>query len=288
MHWFYLSLSCAVSVALVDALSKKALGRSDPYVVAWVRLGYCIPFLALSFLWISIPPLDQTFFSTVLILLPLEIAALLLYTHAIRQSPLSLTVPFLALTPVFLIGTSYVILGERIDGSGMAGILFIALGAYLLNIHTRKEGWLEPLRAILREGGSRKMIAVAFLYSLTSNLGKVAIQHSSPEFFGVVYFPLLALLSLPFLGMTAGGTSAYRALLTRKGIFVLIGFFQALMIFTHVSAISLIEVPYMISVKRTSLLFTILLGHFFFEEEHVQARILGAACMVAGVALILI
>lgn len=287
MLWFYLSLTCAVSVAAVDALSKKALAGSDPYVVAWVRLGYCIPFLGISFFWIPVPHLDPVFFKVILVLLPLEITALLLYTHALRQSPLSLTIPFLALTPVFLIVTSSLILGERPDASGLAGILMIAAGAYLLNLHTRREGWLEPFRAILREKGSRKMIAVAFLYSITANLGKVAILHSSPEFFGVVYFPLLALLSLPLLG-TVSGRDAYRTLLHRKGIFTLIGLVQTVMIFTHVTAISLVEVPYMISIKRTSLLFAILLGWLFFGEKNIRERMLGAACMAAGVAMILL
>jgi drug/metabolite transporter (DMT)-like permease len=287
MLWFYLSLICAVSVAIVDALSKRALGRSDPYVVAWVRLGYCIPFLAFSFIWIEVPELDAPFFRTVLVMLPLEIAALILYTHAIRQSPLSLTIPFLALTPLFLIATAFGILQERPDGSGVAGIVLIAAGAYLLNVHTRREGWLAPIRAILRERGSRNMIVVAFLYSITSVLGKVAIQHSSPAFFGVVYFPLLALASLPFLGLAAG-RRAYGTLVSRKGIFTLIGLVQTVMILTHVTAVSLVEVPYMIAIKRTSLLFAIVLGWFFFRETHIRERFLGSLCMLAGVVLILI
>ena len=287
MLWFYLSLACALSVALVDVLSKKALGLSDPFVIAWVRLGYAIPFLALSFLWIAVPPLDGTFFWALLFLLPLETAALVLYTHALRESPLSLTIPFLALTPVFLIGIAFVMLGERPDLSGTAGILLIAMGAYLLNIHTRNEGWLAPLRAILREGGSRKMIVVALLYSLTASLGKVAIQHSSPAFFGAVYFPMIALVSLPYFGVTAG-RRGFHTLVSQKGLFLLIGFIQTVMIFTHVLAISLVEVPYMIAVKRTSLLFTIIFGYLFFRETRIRERLLGAACMVAGVVLILI
>lgn len=284
--WFLLSLTSAVSVAVADALSKKALDQSDPYAVAWVRLGYCIPFMALSLIWIPIPDLDLTFFAVTLILLPLEISALLLYTHAIRQSPLSLTLPFLALTPVFLIITSLLLLGEQPDTSGIGGILMIAIGAYLLNIRTRDRGWFEPIRAIIREKGSQKMIVVAFLYSITANLGKTAIQHSSPEFFGATYYPLLALLSFPFLLLIRKG--AYQDLLSRKRIYILIGLAQAIMIFTHVKAISMVEVAYMISIKRTSLLFAIFLGWFFFQEEEIRERMLGATFMVGGVVLILV
>jgi drug/metabolite transporter (DMT)-like permease len=286
MLWFYLSLTCAISVAAVDALSKKVLGEIDPITVAWVRLGYCIPFLAVTFLFVRIPKLDETFFAVVLLMLPLEVTALLLYTHALQQSPLSLTVPFLALTPVFLIFTAGLILGERPDASGLAGIVMIAFGSYLLNLGNLRQGWLAPFRSILREGGSWKMIIVAFLYSITSTLGKVAIRHSSPKFFGIVYFPLLAVLVLPFLGRARNG--AYRVLFSRKRLFLLIGLFQTIMILTHVTAINLIEVPYMISIKRTSLLFAILFGRLFFGEKKVFERILGGTCMVAGAALIVL
>ncbi len=286
MLWFSLSLTCALSVAVVDLLSKKAMGKTPPYVVAWVRLGYCIPFLAVSLLWIKVPPLDATFFQILFLMLPLEITALLLYTHAIGESPLSLTIPFLALTPVFLIITARVILGEKPDASGLAGILMITTGAYLLNLQNLRQGWLEPVRAIAREPGSRKMIAVAFLYSITAVLGKAAILHSSAPFFGVTYFPLLALLSFPFLGLK--GKVAYRTLFSRKKIFLLIGLVQTIMIFTHVTAIRLIEVPYMVSIKRTSLLFAILFGGIFFKEKAIRQRLFGGLWMVAGVVLILL
>ena len=287
MLWFPLALAAAASTATVDALSKQALVQSDPYTVAWVRLGYAVPFLAAALPWIPVPRLDGLFFGTLLLLLPLEVAALVLYTHAIQESPLGLTVPFLALTPVFLMGTAYLVLGERPDVSGTAGILLIASGAYLLNIHTRRGGLLAPLRAVFREGGSRKMIGVAALYSVTSVLSKVAILHSSPGFFGVVYFPLLAAASLPFLAAVRGRVGL-RALASQPRLFAAIGLVQTLMIFSHVQALARVEVPYMISVKRTSLVFSVLLGRIFFGERHTAQRLAAAGAMAAGAALILI
>jgi uncharacterized membrane protein len=60
------------------------------------------------------------------------------------------------------------------------------------------------------------------------------------------------------------------------------------MIFTHVGAISLVEVPYMISIKRTSILFAILFGYLFFREEKIRERLLGGVCMFGGMVLILV
>ena len=55
------------------------------------------------------------------------------------------------------------------------------------------------------------------------------------------------------------------------------------MIVTHLKAISLIEVSYMVSVKRLSILFGVIYGVMFFEETNIKERLLGATVMVSGI-----
>ena len=71
-------------------------------------------------------------------------------------------------------------------------------------------------------------------------------------------------------------------------LFLLIGASQALMALCHFKAVSMILVAYMISVKRLSLLLSVVFGNLFFHEEHLKARLFGSSLMVAGVVLILI
>ena len=56
----------------------------------------------------------------------------------------------------------------------------------------------------------------------------------------------------------------------------------AIMIFSHTLAISLIQAAYMLSVKRSSLLFATIFGAIFFKEENIKKRLLGASIMMAG------
>ncbi|MFQ5586735.1 MAG: EamA family transporter, partial [Thermodesulfobacteriota bacterium] len=179
MLWISLALLSAFSLSTADALSKRALSDTNEYAIAWVREGYSLPFLAAAFLFVPIPHLDGTFWITLLVLLPLEIGAILLYVKAIQASPLSLTIPFMAFSPVFIILTAFIVLGELPDSSGLTGILCVTGGAYLLNVRTASEGLLGPIRAIGKERGSLLMILVALIYSITSTLGKVAVSHSS-------------------------------------------------------------------------------------------------------------
>ena len=290
--WLIYSLLSAFFLALTDAFSKKALITENTPFIAWVRYTYAVPFLLLTVPFIEFPEIDSTFILICILLVPLEITAILLYVEAIKISPLSMTLPFLSFTPVFLIMTSYLILGELPDRSGFVGILLVASGAYLLNVHTIRYGILEPLRAIRREKGAILMIIVAFIFSITSNLGKIAIQHTNPLFFSVFYITLLSIALLPIMlfknyrrQSEFNNRIKFSSLFKEKNFFI-IGICYAIMVISHFKAVMLIEVPYMISVKRMSLLFGIIFGAIFFKETNIKEKLIGGIIMIIGLILI--
>ena len=279
MLWIIFALITAFSLSTADALSKRAMIKSDEYVIAWVREGYALPFIAIALFFIPTPVLDKTFWVSVLILLPLEITALILYVKAIKLSPLSLTIPFMALSPVFITVIAFFLLGERPDKSGIIGIFLITIGAYLLNAKASSIGLLGPIKAIAKERGSVLMIIVAIIYSITSTIGKIAVQHSSPIFFGFFY-PLLLTIAL---SMVVGIKGTLHQVVSRPVTFLTIGLFTAIMILSHFMAISMADVAYVISVKRTSLVFSVIYGMIVFKERDIGERLLGSLFMLAGV-----
>jgi uncharacterized membrane protein len=284
--WIIYSLLTAVSLATSDALTKKVLVSRDEYFIAWIRLVFALPVLLVSLLFVEIPSLDKTFWLATLCALPLEIAAIVLYTKALKVSPISMTVPFLALTPLFLILTSNIILGEKVSVNGCIGILCMAVGSYTLNIHKIRQDILGPVRAIFREKGSIMMIAVAIIFSITASLGKVAVEHSSPIFFGAFYFVIITIIFTPIaIKMSKGGIA-----ITKKDIIPLasIGITFSLMIIFHMIAITLVNVAYMVSVKRTSLLFSMFYGFFLFKEEKIAEKAVGGTIMLAGFVIIVL
>ncbi len=285
MPWFPLALTTAFLTAASDALTKAYLKPLGTFRMAAGRvLGpvfFLLPLLLLS-QW---PCLDSTFWKTVALLLPLETIALILYMEALRVSPLSLTVPFLAFTPAFMVITGALILDEQLGMQGIAGIVLIAVGSYSLHIGSMKSGWTAPFKAIFRERGSVLMLLVAFIYSITSVLGKLAIQHSNPMFFACFYFIAHGIFASTILSLFF---RAYPMEVVRKspaGV-LYVGMAQTVMIITHMWAISLAPAAYMIAVKRLSVLFGVLLGYLFFREEELASRLIGAGLMVAGVFMI--
>jgi drug/metabolite transporter (DMT)-like permease len=289
MDWLSLSLLCAFSLASADAATKAWLGDYAARELTLVRFG--VTGLILSPLLAGIGPLGglpPEFWLWVLALVPLEMAAMLLYMKAIRDHPLSLTLPYLAFTPVFVILTGYLLLGERISPEGTAGILLVVAGAWLLNLEHASLGnwrsWGAPLAAIFHEPGSRMMLGVALLYSLTSAMGKGAMRYMDPHQFGAFYFVLLGVAAVMVFGLSRPRllTSVWR----RPRAVLLVALLNAAMVYTHFLALQRTEVAYMIAVKRTSLLFGILFGAIFFHERGLAVHVLAGGLMLAGVFLI--
>jgi len=144
--------------------------------------------------------------------------------------------------------------------------------------------WWEPIEALRREPGARLMLAVAVIYSVTAALGKLAIQHSSPAFFGIFYpttFCGFLLLAYPFSRAREG-----RVMLARWGWGAVLGITVAGSIMCHVYGMYLAPAAYLIGVKRLSILFSVLLGGLLLRERPIIPRLVAAALMVTGVILI--
>ena len=284
--WVFLALISAFALATSDAYTKKALATGNLYLVAGFRLLFSLPLLFLLLFFIPLPVTDREFYKAFGTALPLEAAATVLYIKALKISPLSLTLPFLSLTPLFLILVSYVIVGEKVSLQGGAGIILLTAGSFTLNIHEMRKGILEPFKAITKEKGSVLMAGVALIYSLTSSLGKRAIEHSSPLFFGITYFTALTVIFVP-LSLWLGRSDIKRFISGQKFRRLMFpGFFYSVMIITHMLALSLTKVAYMISVKRTSLIMGLVYGYFLFGEKNMRERTAGSLLMLAGFILI--
>jgi drug/metabolite transporter (DMT)-like permease len=282
--WLPLGLTAALGTATADAVTKRSFADLSPYGMSLAQWLFALPYLLLVGLVIHWPPLDRTFWLAVGLALPLEVAAALLYMRAIKVSPISLCIPFLAFTPVFLILTGRLILGEGLNRWGAAAVILMAGGSYILSLSTGRFGFLAPLKALAQEPGARFMLGVAALYSCTAALGKLAILHSEPAFFGVVY-PLL-FSGVMLAGYPLSNSKPARALASRCRWGLILGLCLAATIISQVYGLKMAPAAYLIAVKRSSVFFTVVLGGWWLKERPIGPRLAGAALMVGGVMLI--
>lgn len=285
MLWVLYSLLSAFSLATADAFTKK-VSDVDDYILMLSRFLYASPFALLLLFFIAIPQLDSIFWLVLLLLIPFEVLLQIFYVKAIRGAPLSLVMPFTSLTPVFMIFTSFVMLGELPSIVGFLGILIIVIGTYILNFKSLSKGILEPFKAIFREKSCVYMIIAAFLASISINLGKILVQKSSPLFVSAIYLPLFAIVFL-IIAFFKSRKSLVQ-LKTNFWNFTPISLFFGLMVIFHNLAITLVIAPYMISIKRTNSIFSVLYGWLLFKEKNIRTRLIGAVVMLIGAGLIIL
>jgi drug/metabolite transporter (DMT)-like permease len=206
--------------------------------------------------------------------------------RAIQISPLSLTLPYLAFTPIFAIIPGYLFLRELPNAWGGAGILLTVLGSFVLNLNPHEANAGIRSAHITREPGSLLMLFVAFLFGFAVVLGKVAIVHSSVMFFTVLFFAVLNFSMVLFLWIA--GMVNLKTFFEKPAKGLTAGVLLFLHAVFHGWAVSLTKVVYMISVKRLSILIGVLLGGVFFEEKNIPIRTAGTLLMLAGAVIIMI
>jgi drug/metabolite transporter (DMT)-like permease len=283
--WFSLALLTALFSATEAALIKRYAGDRPPLEMIALPLAYSLPLFMLSLPLLPEPELLPGFWPAALLLLPLNILGMALSYWAIKISPLSLTMPFLALTPLIIIFTGFLILGELPNSWGVAGIGAVVVGSYVLNLKSGgQRSLLDPFRAMARERGPILMLLAATVYGFTGVWGKQLILLSSPLHAGAYYFLLQNITFTAAFLLSGQGRSG--RLFSRPAAGLLIGTVFFAHIFCHFLAISMTQAAYMIAVKRLNGLFGVLYGAALFRETDIRQRLAGAALMAAGAGLI--
>ena len=286
MSWMYFALLAALSESLKDLLSKQGLRSVSPQLAALAAGATPIPILlSIVLLTDSVPLLGPRYGWALLLGGTLNILALFQFMRALQSSDLSLAIPFVSFTPLFLLITSPFLVGDIPTTQDILGIFCIVGGAYVLHIQSIHHGLLAPLFAIFREPGPRRMLSVAFIYSLTSNFDKIGVQNSSPLFWSLSISGVMTIGFVLLLRLLPGkNIAAPRP--TTLVILLLVGLFQTIGLLVHNTALSLGPVPSVIAIKRSSILFAVMWGWMFLKEKYVGERLIGAVLMMIGVVVL--
>jgi uncharacterized membrane protein len=300
-----MAASMSVTNVLTDVARKHALEGRDLFPVTfWVRTAVAAIF-ALVLLWriavsgatvsirdggplfgiaaLHLPPLP-TFLIYLLIDVVLISTVMWLYFRALQISPLSLCVPFLSFTPVFLIPTGFLILGEIPSPLKAIGVALIVVGSFVMHRRLYAQGWMAPVRAVLREKGSRYMLLVSLIFSFTNPLEKKLVLMSDVFFQALVYG---VGLSIAFWIMTRmrGGDFGKAARGNWKWIW-LAGLFDGVSLLFQLASYAYIAVVIVVSIKRAGIILSVLCGWLFFHERDITDKMIAASVMFCGVLIL--
>jgi uncharacterized membrane protein len=313
------SLMSVVSV-FTDISRKKVLdeGHDTALVSFWCKLiALSAYFIGIGILYFNgtnpeLPDIGKSFgispipafFLYVTLNAMIEGAAILLSFKALQVSPISLCMPFMALTPLFLLPAGYFILNEPISYGMVVGVALVVIGSLVVYRQLFAKGLFEPVKAIFRERGSRYMLMVAFLLTFTNILDKFFVSSGANATFATSVSRALtlsigktAMLLVLFIGlMLSRKKKVGRENLTENtsfswtGVFkgvaiwmILAGVFEAVVLVLQLTAIQFTVAAIVISIKRAGIVLSVFLGWLIFKERGITDRAIAACVMLSGV-----
>ena len=281
--WIGFSLLTAFFISIGDVLNKKVTKKVNIYVLACVWPIFTLPYLLILLVREGIPTVMPPFYVALCVSTVLISCSLILYFKALKADDLSLVVPMRAFTPIFLLITSPLIIGEVSGPMAIVGIIFIVGGSYFLNVKDFHLGVLAPFKALNKEG-PRCMLLIAVLYSVAANFDKIGLNNSSPIFwlFSLHVSVGCVLCVIMFIHAKDIGAQIKSSVI----LLAIIGAISSLALIFQMYALRLTLVSYVISIKRMSVVFSVIFGYFIFKEKDFRSRFLGVVLMAIGVLII--
>lgn len=280
--WLILSLISALSESIKDVFGKIGSKKTNEYTSALimhlVTLIFTIPFIFMN----PIPKLTTPFWIGSFAFLFITPVWSILYMKALKDAPLSVTLPMMSFNPIFTGLLAYLFKGTPPSFMSWVGIGLITLGIYLVNLQKNKGNILSPLFQIINNKGAMYMLGVAFLWSLGAHFSKMRVDGSSPFF------------STLTGGIIGVGTTYILAILRKKTISLLsvrehfwslfpIGLFYYVATITSSIALVGSSAVYVFSIKRSSMLFSAIAGKLLFKEKFNTYKYIGLILLMGGI-----
>ena len=210
---------------------------------------------------------------------------------AIHRSEVSLVGPIMTLTPGFVVVIDWGLTGDFPSAAGLLGLALLVAGGYVLSVEREQTSVLAPLRRLVTDPGSVFTLVAAFCFAAATSLGRVGIQMSDPLSFAVIVAVVnpLVLFTLFSVQDHRFYREAFPTHLRREiGPLLLLGVLFALMRIADQIALSLTLASYAMAVKRSAGVFSVLLGHWYYHEGQLVAKLAGSAIMMVGLVFLVL
>ncbi|MCC6563542.1 EamA family transporter [Candidatus Uhrbacteria bacterium] len=288
--WFLLGLTSALMNSTSDLflkLANRPRAESPPRLVdaalsgCLMHAGMTLITLPVACLLDPLPDISLETLWPVLVSSGIGLASAPLYVSAMRDAPLSLTAPLMAITPVCLLATGPLIVGDDFRLAGVGGVLICAAGIYTSNLESDKP-WHWPLLNLWHNKGQLKMVAATVLFSISSPIDRLGVERMGTSWYiaSLTLMIALGLAPVAMVGLLRGSAKPNLRSLAVSSIAATASAGSQFM------AVTLAPVAYVICLKRLSTVIGPLFGRWFLDEPIGGRRVLGSWIIFVGTVLI--
>lgn len=290
MAWFIYALITAILVSASVLAQKRALLREHAMefstILAFINLAISLPlFLIIDYSALSWTPIIILFFATMLGAL-----AFLFTAKGVRHMEISDASPLFAFGPAFTAVFALIFLGEAITGWQVAGIALLIAGSFILETK-RHQTLLDPIKVFIKSRYIHFILFALALYAITSVVDRYILGQGMMNPLAYIAFAHVFLAIHFFIMSTVfhDGLKGVKHGLKRVGWWiVLVAVFTVGYRLSQALAVTEAEVALVSAVKRTSALFTVIVGGELFHEANLPRKIVACVIMVVGALLIIL
>lgn len=286
--WIVFAIGGAFFAALNRTVMKLAGDRTSQQTIVFSRYFYgSFPALILL-LSVGLPEISPMFYPAILGAVTADLFAIACMSMSLHVSQMARNVPLLAFTPVFLLFTGQLLLGEFPSPAGLLGVLVIVAGSYWLAEERAQTTLTEPIRLLFKDRGALYMLGAAAGFAVAGPLFKTAVLNSSPYFCLAVSLPLGTLIYGSYIGIKERSFATLFPQKNELRLLMLLGIGVFGVALTTNWAFLTGLTSYVVSVKRLSILFNIFIGSLVFREKDIKRYFLAGGIMVGGAVIIAI
>ncbi len=288
MTWFVYAILSAFLGSLSAILEKRTLGSMHAIEFS-AALSVCAALWSLPILFTaSWANVDLKVIALIFVLSIVAAFAFIGITRAVKHMEISTSSPLLLVGPFMTAITAYIILGEKLTLLQWAGIALLAIGIYTLETkHFFR--FREFLANIFGDKYTRYIMFGLLLYAFTGVGDRFVIAHWHVA--PTLYTALIQLfLAFEFILITLyyrGGLLApIRIMRSNWKSIVLIALLTTGYRLMQAEATALAAIGLVVAVKRSSSLFTTIIGGELFHDKDILRKSIACLIMIGGIYLI--
>ena len=280
---FSLSMTLLYSCKIIS--SKHVLrseGMSTNVLIFFISSFIClflVPFISFE----SILSASSHFWFIFLISSTFYYLSKFFHLKAIDLGEISAVVLLHSITPIAIGTGGFLILRELPNKWGVFGMVIIMSAIYVLKMEKHHTNFFDPIKSLFTDKASLYMLVTIFLISVTANLDKVGSDLASAYEWVFLSNVFLMLISIPasYKQYKKGGLTIKHV---RAIYFIsLLAVFQ--LVFNMIALLHTLVV-YVVTLKTSSIIFTIFIGGIFFKETNIKKKFILGLFVVTGVVII--
>jgi uncharacterized membrane protein len=289
IQWYFLALIAAFFSATAAIVEKKVLFKEKALgfsaTLALLNLVIAIPF----FFFIDFSVLTTSGLLVLFIKSILGALAFLCVMLGIKNLELSNALPLLVLTPGLVAIGALIFLKESLSQLEILGMVLLLIGTYVLQLKQNQK-FLDPWKIFIKSKGHMYILGALFLFTITSILDKAVLKNFKVPvnaFMGFqhLFLAIIFLLFLIFSGKTKQIRPVFKNSLKYMIILALITITYR---YAQILSVKQAPVALVLSIKRVSVFFAVIIGGRLFKEHNLLKRIIATTIMVAGAVLVIL